>query len=95
MAQKKTTDSDVIKEGEIIVKTCTRGCYQYVLSTEDNIYFPINLAEEYKIRQPIKVRYSAKVLETTTDIKKPAPTDQPIYDFTCTNVELTFIEKIE
>lgn len=83
-----------MEEGEIIVKVCTRGCYQYLLQTKDEtLYFPINLEEDYKNRETIPVLYRGTILESTTDINKPAPTDQPIYDFTAVNIELTHIER--
>lgn len=92
-SQSVSQDKKEIREGNIVVKVCTRGCYQYVLESEGEIYFPTNLAEEYKILETIPVNFDGEILETTTDITKPAPTDQPMYDFTCQNIELSFIEK--
>lgn len=89
----KPPANQMLQQGKIVVKVCSRGCYQYVIESKDNTYFPINLTEEFKTLEEISIKFEGKIMDTTTDITKTSPTDQPVYDFTCQNIELSFIER--
>lgn len=95
-------------EGTLGIVVCSRGCYQYVLSTTtiNKPIFPVNLdktvqqaAYEYYIRNQGKmasgfpVVFSGILQEDSTTISTPAPNDVPIPQFKARNIELTLMRQ--
>ncbi|WP_114752738.1 hypothetical protein [Pleomorphovibrio marinus] len=77
------SDTDPYKGGnaEVVINVMTRGGYQFLVLFEDNLYYPENLPEEYKIvvQEPIPVHTRFKVLDYERDIFGPAPNDVPVF----------------
>jgi len=69
------------KTGVIVMEVATRGSYQYLIKVDDELLWPENLPEQFKIPDlQIKVKYSKK--RGSKIIYKPAPNDVPIKDYT-------------
>lgn len=94
-----TTLEEELQEGTLVTKVCSRGCYNYVLETGNKVYYPINLSEELKeatkTAQSLEVKFKGSLLDSKTDITRPGPTDIPVFDFTCQDIKLSFIEAID
>lgn len=96
----------VDQQGFIGVVVCSRGCYQYVLSTPtiDGELFPVNLdktlekvAFDYFVANQNQgvtgypVVFSGMLKSDSTVVTVPAPNDIPIPKFKARNIELTAI----
>ena len=98
-----TSSSTILEEetqdGTLVTKVCSRGCYNYVLETGNKVYHPINLSEELKeatkASKSLVVKFKGSLLDTNTDIMKPGPTDIPLFDFSCQDIKLSYIEAVK
>ncbi len=104
-------DADTVltnREGTLSIVVCSRGCYQYVLSTSafDKPIFPVNLdktvqqtafdyfvANQGRNTSGFPVAFSGILTNDSTTISIPAPNDAPIPQFKARNIELTAIRK--
>jgi len=89
----KSLSEPEMKEGELVIKLCSRGCYQYLIKEGEVYYSPVNLSKDMQVREEFPIRFTGNILETTKDIQKPNPVDVPIFDFSCNEIELTAIER--
>lgn len=94
-----TALEEEFQEGSLVTKVCSRGCYNYVLETGNKIYYPVNLSDELKestkAAKALEVRFKGSLLDSETEITKPGPTDIPVFDFTCQDIKLSFIEALD
>ncbi len=79
-------------EGKIKVFVCTRGCYQYLLEHNGNLYFPNQLPDELKVNGKAVI-FSGELQNDSTMVKKPAPNDVPVDDFKARNIKILSIEE--
>ncbi len=85
------------QKGIIHIYVCSRGCYQYVLETEQNgkvlKLSPDVLNEAFK-KDNLSVIFSGTLTKELVDVKKPSPNDVPVLDFKATKILIDDI-KIE
>lgn len=79
-------------EGKIKVFVCSRGCYQYLLEHNGNLYFPNELPDELKVDGKAVI-FSGELQSDSTMVKKPAPNDVPVDDFKARNIKVSKIEE--
>ncbi|WP_373497650.1 hypothetical protein [Aquiflexum sp.] len=67
--------------GEVVLNVATRGSYQFLIRYDNELYYPEDLAEEYKdINQtPIPVFIRFRLTDKEADIFTPAPNDIPVF----------------
>ena len=77
------------QKGIIHIYVCSRGCYQYVLETEQNgkvlKLSPDVLNEAFK-KDNLSVIFSGTLTKELVDVKKPSPKDVPVLDFKATKI---------
>lgn len=77
------------QKGIIHIYVCSRGCYQYVLETEQNGKIlklsPDVLNEAFK-KDNLSVIFSGTLTKELVDVKKPSPNDVPVLDFKATKI---------
>ena len=77
------------QKGIIHIYVCSRGCYQYVLETEQNgkvlKLSPDVLNEAFK-KDNLSVIFSGTLTKELVDVKKPSPNDVPVLDFKATKI---------
>ena len=85
------------QKGIIHIYVCSRGCYQYVLETEQNgkvlKLSPDVLNEAFK-KDNLSVIFSGTLTKELVDVKKSSPNDVPVLDFKATKILIDDI-KIE
>ena len=88
------TQGGEFKSASGIVKNyvCSRGCYQYVILMGSRFLYDPKMTEAFQ-QDGLKIKFSAKLTGSKTEIKKPAPNDIPIRYFDAENITITQIEK--
>lgn len=91
-------DFEPEKDGnaEVVISVASRGVYQFLIKFNDNLYYPENLPEEFKVvsQEPIPVRVKFQLLDYHEDIFQPAPNDVPIFLKKLPVIRLISIDKI-
>ena len=80
------------QKGQIEVYVCSRGCYQYLLRVDEQLYAPEPLPDAFKSDR-MKVIFSGEVTADSFVVNKPGPTDIPEPDFTVSKIRITAINK--
>lgn len=89
--EKQNQTDAAAANGKIKVYVCTRGCYQYLLETNGEVYFPDFVPDDLK-KDGQLVTYTGEVTDSTTTVLKPAPNDVPIPDFEAKNIHIISME---
>ncbi|WP_162417943.1 hypothetical protein [Cyclobacterium roseum] len=89
---------DPIREGtaEVVISVASRGFYQFLIKFGDDLYYPENLTEEFKVvsQEPIPVNIKFQLLDNQEDIFQPAPNDVPVFLIAVPVIRIVSIEKI-
>ncbi|WP_114751783.1 hypothetical protein [Pleomorphovibrio marinus] len=90
-------DDDPKREGnaEVVINTTTRGGYQFLIQFNNELYYPENLPEEFKVitQEPIPVYIQFEPLEYLEDLFRPAPNDVPVFWKAIPAIRLLSIKK--
>lgn len=100
IANNRSFKEDIVLDEsyEVVVKLCSRGCYQYLLravnSNAETLLFPEWLGSEFR-KDGTKISLNGVLTGDSTNINKPAPNDVPIFDFKAPNIRLFQVLKID
>lgn len=90
---------DPNKEGtaEVAISVASRGFYQFLIEFDDDLYFPENLPDEFRVvsQEPIPVNIKFQVLGYKEEIFQPAPNDAPVFLMSVPVITILSIEKIK
>ncbi|NHE57937.1 hypothetical protein [Cyclobacterium plantarum] len=90
---------DPNKEGtaEVVISVASRGFYQFLIKFDDDLYYPENLPEEFKLvsQEPIPVNIKFQLLDDQEDIFQPALNDVPVFLMAVPVIRILSIEKIK
>jgi hypothetical protein len=78
-------------EGKIKVFVCGRGCFQYLLETGGQLYFPDSPLPNDLQTDGQLVIFTGKLLSGTTIVYRPGPADELIPDFEAQNIHINEI----
>lgn len=83
-------------DAEVVISVATRGGYQFLINFNDDLYYPENLPEEFKVvtQEPIPVRIKFQLQDYEEDIFQPAPNDVPVFLKKLPVIKLISIVKI-
>lgn len=91
-------DGEPKREGnaEVVINTITRGGYQFIIQFNNELYYPENLPEEYKVitQESIPVYIQFEPLDYLEDLFRPAPNDVPVFWKAIPAIRLLSIKKI-
>lgn len=89
---------DPNREGtaEVVISVASRGFYQFLIKFDDDLYYPENLPEEFRVvsQEPIPVNIEFQLLNDQEDIFQPAPNDVPVFLMSLPVIKIVSIEKI-
>lgn len=89
---------DPNREGtaEVVISVASRGFYQFLIKFDNDLYYPENLPEEFKVvsQEPIPVNIEFQLLNDQEDIFQPAPNDVPVFLMSVPVIRIVSIEKI-
>ncbi|WP_163378461.1 hypothetical protein [Cyclobacterium sp. SYSU L10401] len=82
---------------EVVISVASRGFYQFLIKFDDDLYYPENLPEEFKVvsQEPIPVDIKFQLLDDQEDIFQPAPNDVPVFLMSVPLIKIVSIEKIK
>jgi hypothetical protein len=82
---------------EVVINVASRGGYQFLITFDENLYFPENLPDEFKVvsQEPIPVNIKFQLLNYQEDIFEPAPNDVPVFLMSVPVIRILSIEKIQ
>lgn len=75
------------------MEPATRGSYQYLIKIDNDLYWPENLPEKFKVPD-LKIRVKFMNTGSFKDIYKPAPNDVPVKDYTVPIIRILEIGEI-
>lgn len=94
MGQDAVSQNDTVfkdQQAIVVVKVCSRGCYQYLIQTKGiagNVYlYPDSIPENCKIDN-LAIIFSGSLTGDSIDIIKPGIDDRPVKDFTVPKIRL-------
>ncbi|WP_162342881.1 hypothetical protein [Cyclobacterium salsum] len=89
---------DPNREGtaEVVISVASRGFYQFLIKFDDDLYYPENLPEEFKVvsQEPIPANIKFRLLDDQEDIFQPAPNDVPVFLMSVPVIKIVSIKKI-
>ncbi len=82
---------------EVAISVASRGFYQFLIKFDDDLYYPENLPDEFRVvsQEPIPVNIKFQLLDDQEDIFQPAPNDVPVFLMSVPVIRILSIEKIK
>jgi hypothetical protein len=81
-------------KGTIQLYVCSRGCAQYLLQADQQLWMPDSLPPAIKkLPNGSGVIFSGVLQADSANVYRPAPDDSPLFDFKARKIKLTQIRQ--